>query len=156
LRDPDASACRAAQVGPGVEQFVRVLLRGMFPWARLRQAQKLLRPADRYGAARVNVACTRAHGFELLDVYRVEAILRAPLERQTAAGERGMVVVLPSPLRPGPRGLCPSYTSRGGVPCPGGRPSSAPSSQEPALGLPHAHAPGSGRACGAGQARAPE
>jgi hypothetical protein len=44
-------------VGPAVGQFVRVLLSGVFPWARLRQAQKLLRLAERYGAARVNAAC---------------------------------------------------------------------------------------------------
>ena len=79
-----------------MEQFVRVLLRGVFPWARLRQAQKLLRLADRYGAARVNAACARALGFELLDVYRVEAILRAALEREAATTERGTVVALPA------------------------------------------------------------
>ncbi len=96
LRDPDACARQAAQVGPAVEQFVRVLLSGVFPWARLRQAQKLLRLADRYGAARVNAACARALGFELLDVGRVETILRAALEREPAPTERGTVVALPA------------------------------------------------------------
>lgn len=79
-----------------MEQFVRVLLSGVFPWARLRQAQKLLRLADRYGAARVNAACARALGFELLDVGRVETILRAALEREPAPTERGTVVALPA------------------------------------------------------------
>jgi hypothetical protein len=86
LRDPDACARQAAQVGPAVEQFVRVLLSGVFPWARLRQAQKLLRLADRYGAARVNAACARALGFDLVDVGRVETILRAALERGGLVG----------------------------------------------------------------------
>jgi transposase len=96
LRDPTACTRQAAQVGPAVEQFVRVLLSGVFPWARLRQAQKLLRLADRYGAARVNAACARALGFDLLDVYRVEAILRTALEREPAPTDRGTVVALPA------------------------------------------------------------
>jgi transposase len=96
LRDPDACARQAAQVGPAVEQFVRVLLSGVFPWARLRQAQKLLRLADRYGAARVNAACARALGFDLVDVGRVETILRAALEREPGPSERGGLVCLPA------------------------------------------------------------
>ena len=31
MRDPDACTRQAAQVGPAVEQFVRVLLAGVFP-----------------------------------------------------------------------------------------------------------------------------
>jgi len=48
-------------------QFITVLLRGR-PWARLRQAQKLLRLARRHGPDRINAACARALAFELLDV----------------------------------------------------------------------------------------
>jgi hypothetical protein len=94
--DPEACIRQAAPVGPAAEQFVRVLLGGVFPWARLRQAQKLLRLADRYGAARVNAACARALGFDLVDVGRVEAIVRAALEREPPVAERGTVVVLPA------------------------------------------------------------
>ena len=53
--------------------------------ARLRQAQKLLRLAERYGAARVNAACARALAFELLDGRRVEGIVRTALERRAEA-----------------------------------------------------------------------
>jgi hypothetical protein len=73
-----------------------VLLSGTFPWARLRQAQKLLRLADRYGAARVNAACARALAFELLDVGRVERIVRAALERAPGPAEGGEVRPLPA------------------------------------------------------------
>jgi transposase len=96
MRDPAACMRQAAPIGPAAEQFVRVLLGGVFPWARLRQAQKLLRLADRYGAARVNAACARALGFDLIDVGRVEAILRAALEREPTATEHGAVVALPA------------------------------------------------------------
>jgi hypothetical protein len=96
MRAPDACGRQAAELGPAIGQFVRVLLSGTFPWSRLRQAQKLLRLAERYGAARVNAACTRALAFELLDVRRVETIVRAALEREPAATERGAVVPLPA------------------------------------------------------------
>lgn len=96
LRAPDSCLRQAAQVGPAVGQFMTVLLSGTFPWARLRQAQKLLRLAERYGPARANAACARALAFELLDVGRVERILRAALEREPAAAERGTVVPLPA------------------------------------------------------------
>ncbi|HEV8459040.1 MAG TPA: IS21 family transposase, partial [Methylomirabilota bacterium] len=36
MRAPDACVRQAEQVGPAVGQFVRVLLGGTFPWARLR------------------------------------------------------------------------------------------------------------------------
>ena len=96
MRAPDACCRRAEEVGPAVGQFARVLLRGTFPWARLRQAQKLLRLADRYGAARLNAACARALAFELLDVRRVERIVRTALEREPTPTERGAVVPLPA------------------------------------------------------------
>jgi hypothetical protein len=96
MRAPDACVQQAEQVGPAVGQFVRVLLSGTFPWARLRQAQKLLRLAQRYGAARVNAACARALAFELLDVARVERILQTALEREPSPAERGAVRPLPA------------------------------------------------------------
>jgi transposase len=96
MRAPEACCGQAEQAGPAVGQFVRVLLSGTFPWARLRQAQKLLRLTERYGAARVNAACARALAFELLDVRRVEAILATALEREPGPTERGGVIALPA------------------------------------------------------------
>src|SRR5712692_6099209 len=96
MRAPDACWRRAEEVGPAVGQFVSVLLSGTFPWARVRQAQKLLRLAERYGAARLNAACARALAFELLDVRRVERIVRTALERAPGPAERGAVRPLPA------------------------------------------------------------
>src|SRR5439155_16068937 len=62
--------------------FATQLLSGELPWAKLRQGQKLLRLAERYGAERLAAACTRALAFELLDVRRVERILLQALERE--------------------------------------------------------------------------
>jgi hypothetical protein len=90
MRAPDTCIRQAERLGPAIGQFT-VLLSGTFPWARLRQAQKLLRLAERYGAARVNAACARALAFELLDVRRVEGIVRIALERAPGPAERGEV-----------------------------------------------------------------
>jgi hypothetical protein len=62
----------------------------------LRQAQRLLRLAARYGAERVNAACARALAFELLDVRRVETIVTAALERERPPAPGGVV---PLPAR---------------------------------------------------------
>lgn len=96
LRAPDVCIRQAERIGPAIGQFTTVLLSGTFPWARLRQAQKLLRLAERYGAARVNAACARALAFELLDVRRVERIVRAALERAPGPVEGGVVRPLPA------------------------------------------------------------
>jgi hypothetical protein len=93
---PIAGVHQATAVRPAVGQFVTVLLGGTFPWARLRQAPKLLRLAERYGAARVHAACARALAFDLVEVRRVEAIVRTALEHEPSAAERGPVVPLPA------------------------------------------------------------
>jgi hypothetical protein len=52
------------------------------PWSKLRQGQKLLRLAERYTAARLDAACARALGFDLVDVRRLERILVLALEHE--------------------------------------------------------------------------
>lgn len=111
MRAPDACVQQAEQVGPAAGQFVRVLLSGTFPWARLRQAQKLLRLAQRYGPARVNAACARALAFELLDVARVERILHTALEREPGPAERGAVRPLPARFARAPQSFTHHPTS---------------------------------------------
>jgi transposase len=95
-RAPDWYLRRGAELGPAVGQFLTVLLEGVFPWARLRQAQALLRLADRFGAARVNAACARALAFDLVDVRRVQRILQAALETEPAPSACGVVLPLPA------------------------------------------------------------
>lgn len=82
MRYPDYYRKKAYEVGPSVGAFVDRLLAGEFPWSHLRQAQKLLRMADRYGSHRTDAACRRALSFELIDVYRLERILELALEKE--------------------------------------------------------------------------
>jgi len=62
------------------------LLSGDVPWAYIRQAQQLLRLTDKYGATRVEAACSRALAFGLMNVSRVERIIRQSLEQSSAPG----------------------------------------------------------------------
>ncbi|HSH75623.1 MAG TPA: IS21 family transposase [Longimicrobiales bacterium] len=81
LRDPQRLIGQAQDLGPEIGRFMQELLSGELPWARLRQGQKLLRLAERYGTRRLEAACRRALAFELLNVRRVESIVRRDLEQ---------------------------------------------------------------------------
>jgi transposase len=82
LRAPDHVVREAARCGPFVGLLAERLLCGDFPWAKLRQGQKLLRLADRYTARRLDAACERALAVDLIDVTRVERMLKQALEQQ--------------------------------------------------------------------------
>jgi hypothetical protein len=82
MRSPDRVVHQATKLGPNVGHFAEQLLAGPFPWSKLRQGQKLLRLADRYSPERLDAACARALGFDLLEVRRVERILVLALEHE--------------------------------------------------------------------------
>lgn len=94
LRDPQRLIRQAQSQGPHVGRFTEALLAGSFPWARLRQAQRLLRLGEKYGWPRVEAACERALEFELLNVRRVEVIIRQHLDqkRPVAGASTGAVI----------------------------------------------------------------
>ena len=56
MRSPDYMIGLARQRGPNIGAFMTRLLQGDFPWARLRQAQKLIRLVDKYGAPALDSA----------------------------------------------------------------------------------------------------
>jgi len=82
LRAPDRLIRQAEVLGPSIGAFATRLLDGPLPWAKLRAGQKLIKLADRYTAERLDAACARALGFDLLDVRRVETILVRALDRE--------------------------------------------------------------------------
>jgi hypothetical protein len=71
---------KAEEIGSSCKAFMELLLAGDFPWARLRQAQKLLRLPEKYGKDRVENACRRALSFDLIDVRRVEGMITKGIE----------------------------------------------------------------------------
>ena len=96
-RDPDAVIREGHRQGEHIGRFLEKLLAGDFPWAKLRQAQQLLRLANQYGRERVDAACRRALHFELYNTRRVKQIVEHELERETdPEAPRGQLVLLPA------------------------------------------------------------
>jgi hypothetical protein len=95
LRSPQRIIQQARFVGASVGAFAEQVLSEPHPWARLRQAQKLLRLAERYGANRLDQACAYALSFELLNVRRLEHILELALDQPSGT-------VAASPAEPTP------------------------------------------------------
>lgn len=73
---PPPTGPRRVELGSFVGLFAERLLTGHFPWAKLRQGHKLVRLADRYSAQRLDAACERALAVDLIDVTRVERMLK--------------------------------------------------------------------------------
>ena len=80
MRSPRYMIRLAHERGQNIGVFTTRLLEGDFPWSRLRQAQKLIRLSDKYGAETLDAACRRALGFELINVHRLEQIVLRGLE----------------------------------------------------------------------------
>jgi hypothetical protein len=100
-RDPDYIIGQAKEIGANIGRFTEHLLSGDFPWCKLRQAQKLLRLTQKYGAQRVEDACARALAFELINVFRVETMVLRGLRQIPPPAGSASVTPLPARfLRP--------------------------------------------------------
>lgn len=80
LRAPERIVERAKELGPNVEAFARRLFDAPYPWARLRQGQKLISLGEKYTAARLDAACERCLLYGLIDVRRLHRILERALD----------------------------------------------------------------------------
>ena len=100
MRDVEYYKRKATENGEKQGEFMASMLSGDVPWAFIRQAQKLLRLNDKYGSARVEVACQRALAFGLMNVSRVEGIIKQALDKlQTQAKSAGTVTQLSLAVR---------------------------------------------------------
>lgn len=95
MRSVEGLRNRALERGTHIGEFVTKLLDGPLPWTKMRQAYALLRLCDRYGGARVDSLCARALAFAVLDVSRIERMLKAASRAETEGIETGRVVTLP-------------------------------------------------------------
>jgi hypothetical protein len=80
MRDTDYIIAKARERGAQIGAFAERLLSGDFPWANLRQAQKLMRLCDKYGDKTLETACQRALNFDLINVKRLEGIVKNALD----------------------------------------------------------------------------
>jgi transposase len=100
MRDVEYYKRKAAENGEKQGEFMASMLSGDVPWAFIRQAQKLLRLNDKYGSARVEVACRRALAFGLMNVSRIEGIIKQALNKQqTQSKPAGTVTQLSLAVR---------------------------------------------------------
>jgi transposase len=96
LRDVDAVIRQARAHGAQVGTFAERLLAGAVPWIKLRQGYQLVRLCQRYGEDRVNALCARALAFEVIDVPRLEGMLKDARRTEDAAVATGRVIPLPA------------------------------------------------------------
>jgi transposase len=95
LRDVDSVVRQAREYGANVGTFAERLLAGPVPWIKLRQAYQLLRSCQRYGHERVNALCARALAFGVIDVPRLEGMLKDARKTEEEAVAVGRVIPLP-------------------------------------------------------------
>lgn len=96
LRDVDAVLRVAGARGQHVGEYAARLVAGPLPWIKLRQAYGLLRLCERYGEDRVNALCARALAFGVLDVRRIEGMLKDARRAENDAVTDGRVIHLPA------------------------------------------------------------
>jgi transposase len=95
LRSVERIGAQARGRGVYVAEFTERLLSGPLPWTRMRAAYGLLRLCDRYGAERVDLLCRRALAFDVLDVRRIEHMLKTAAKVESHSEARGQVLRLP-------------------------------------------------------------
>jgi transposase len=92
-RNVESLVGRSRELGEHVGIYAERLLAGPLPWTRMRQAYGLVRLCERYGSERVDAHCKRALEFDVVDVPRIERMLKqARLSEESASGK---VVTLP-------------------------------------------------------------
>jgi transposase len=84
LRDVEALAQMAASHGPAIGTYAAAILDTPLPWTRMRQVYALLGLVKKWGAARVEQACSRALEAEAVNVNLVSRMI----ERAKEAEER--------------------------------------------------------------------
>jgi hypothetical protein len=85
MRDLNRLQAMAAAHGPAVGTYARGLLDTPLPWTRMRQVYALLGLVKRWGAERVDAACSRALDAEVLDVGLVGRMLERGTEKAEPA-----------------------------------------------------------------------
>jgi len=76
MRDLDYLRRQASECGAAVGRYASALLEGPLPWTRMRRVYALLRLVRRYGEARVDATCATALAHEMLNIKRLETMLK--------------------------------------------------------------------------------
>jgi transposase len=95
VRSVDRFIERAQRRGPNVAIFVERLLDRPLPWTRMRQAHQLDRLCKKYTSERVDALCRSALEFDVIDVTRLEGMLRNAIHVEEQAEHDGKLRQLP-------------------------------------------------------------
>lgn len=85
LRSVDRFVTKAEKLRPNVGAFTERLLDGAMPWRHMRQAHQLERLCKKHGAERVDALCRRSLEFDVVDVPRLERMLKQPFKAESSA-----------------------------------------------------------------------
>ena len=96
FRRVDRVKAEAHEHGPFVGAYADRLLEGSLPWTKMRQGYQLLRLCERYGSQRVDAICERSILFDVIDVPRIERMLKKPDCAEPQDEPRGKVIRLPT------------------------------------------------------------
>lgn len=102
MRDVDFLRREAVKHGDAIGRFAAALLDGPLPWTKMRRVYALLGLTKRYGDARVEESCALAIAAEMLDVHRLERMVKLGLPKDPAPAPRpaSNVIALARFLRP--------------------------------------------------------
>lgn len=87
-RDCDALREKAKRAGPSVGEYAERILDDPAPWRRMRAVYRLLNLVRRYGVKPVDDACELALRLDVVDVVRIERMVRLALEKESPPPER--------------------------------------------------------------------
>jgi hypothetical protein len=100
MRDLAFLERQAREHGEAVGRYAKALLDGKLPWTRMRQVYALLGLARRYGDERLDEACRVALDADMIDVRRLERMLRLGPPRPAPTPPPAKVIPLARFLRP--------------------------------------------------------
>ena len=116
MRDVDFLRREAAKHGDAIGRFASLLLEGPLPWTRMRRVYRLLGMTKRYGDARVEETCALALTAEMLDVHRLERMVKLghPMAQPaTTKPDSNKVIPLARFLRPATQYALPLASREG-------------------------------------------
>ena len=84
-RTVDRLVAQAASYGPATGIYAQRLLDGDAPWMMMRSVYRLIGLAKRYGPQAAEAACARALDVDVINVSKIESMLKNATEKTPAA-----------------------------------------------------------------------
>jgi transposase len=95
LRRVEDFVAKGHQQGEYVGLYIERLLDRALPWTKMRQAHQLVRLCRKYGRERVDAMCRSSLEFDVVDVPRIEGMLKKAHKVEQDAADNGKLRALP-------------------------------------------------------------